>query len=360
MNRFDVHIVFRLLRSSAALAGALIVFFIVLHYVEFIDDFLDRGATMREVFGVYYPNYIPEIVRLTAPLALFLACVHLTGHLSQTLQLSALQTSGVSLYRLLVPYLGAGLAVTACMFWFNGWIVPETNRTVLEFELRFLKDAPRVVETNNIHRQYSPGSYISLGYYDRRNETAHRISLQHFNDQNQLVRRIDGVRMRWVDSLSVWRIHRPVARTFAGGVETRQLLPRIDTTLTILPRDLARTERDVESMTIPAAAQYIRDIRRSGASGLERAQVGYYAKFAWPCVNLILVLIGMPLAATRRRGGQAMQMGLGLLVAFLYLTVQQIAEPLGYTGVLPPVAAVWLPHMLFFAGGAVLLMRTRQ
>ena len=360
VNRFDLHIVFRLARSFAALIAALIVFFIVLHYAEFIDDFLDRGATMREVFGVYYPNYIPEIVRLTAPLALFLACVHLTGRLSQSLQLSALQTSGVSLYRLLAPYLSAGLAVTACMFWFNGWIVPETNRTVLEFERRFLKDAPRAVETNNIHRQHSPGSYISIGYYDRKNETAHRISLQHFNDENQLARRIDAARMSWIDSLNVWRIHQPVARAFADGVETRETLTRIDTALTILPRDLARTERDVESMTIPAAARYIRDIRRSGAAGLERAQVGYYAKFAWPCANLILVLIGMPLAAKRRRGGQAMQIGLGLFVAFLYLAAQQIAEPLGYTGVMPPAAAVWLPHVLFLAGGVFLLTQARR
>ncbi len=360
MNRFDFHIIFRLLRSFATLIAVLVVFFIVLHYVEFIDDFLDRGATMREVFGVYYPNYVPEIARLTAPLALFLACVYLTGHLSQSLQLSALQTSGVSLYRLLAPYLATGLAVTVCMFWFNGWVVPETNRTVLEFEMRFLKDAPRVVETNNIHRQYQPGSYLSLGYYDRRNETAHRVSLQHFNDQNQLVRRIDGLRMGWVDSLAIWRIHQPVVRAFDGGIETRETRARIDTALTILPRDLARTERDVESMTIPAAARYIRDVKRSGASGLERAQVGYYAKFAWPCANLILVLIGMPLAATRRRGGQAMQIGLGLFVAFLYLAAQQIAEPLGYTGVLPPAAAVWLPHVLFLAGGAALLARARH
>lgn len=360
MNRFDRHIVFRLLSGFAALVAVLIVFFIVLHYVEFIDDFLDRGATMREVFLVYYPNYIPEIARLTAPLALFLSCVYLTGHLSQSLQLSALQTSGVSLYRLLVPYLATGIAVTACMFWFNGWIVPETNRTVLEFELRFLKDAPRVIETNNIHRQHSPGSYISVGYYDRRNETAHRISLQHFNETNRLVQRVDGVRMSWIDSLSIWQIHQPVVRTFSNGVETRQVLTRIDTALTILPRDLARTERDVESMTIPAAARYIRDIERSGAGGLGRTQVGYYAKFAWPFANLILVLIGMPLAAIRRRGGQAMQMGIGLFVAFLYLTVQKITEPLGYTGVLPPSAAVWLPHALFLAAAVFLLARVRK
>jgi lipopolysaccharide export system permease protein len=360
MNRFDRHIISRLLLGFSLLIAVLIVFFIVLHYVEFVDDFFDRGATMREVFLVYYPSYIPEIVKLTSPLALFLACVFITGKLAQTLQITALQTAGVSLYRLLFPYLFVAAAVTGSMFWFNGWIVPETNRTVLEFEQRYLKDAPQVLDVHDIHRQNRPGTYVTVGYFDRRGGIAHRISIQQFNASHELTSRIDAPLMTWVDSLSSWRIDDPVVRSFAGGTENRRLFSHMDTMLQILPRDLARTERDVESMTIPAAAEYVRDLERSGAGGIGRTKVGYYAKFAYPVANLILVLIGMPLAAVRRRGGQAVQVGLGLVVAFLYLAVQKLTEPFGYTGELPPLAAAWLPHAIFFLAALVLLIKARK
>jgi len=108
MRTFEWHITARLLKGFVLFVGALIVFFIVLHWVEYSDDFLDGGATAWEVFTVFYPNYIPEIVRLTSPLALFLSCLYLTGTLAQELQLIALQTSGVSLYQLLRPYVGVG------------------------------------------------------------------------------------------------------------------------------------------------------------------------------------------------------------------------------------------------------------
>ena len=90
MTLFERHIIRRVVTGFAALLAILIAFFIVLHYVEYIDDFYDRGATMRDVFLVYYPSYIPEIVRLISPLAVFLASIHLTAKLTESLQLNAL------------------------------------------------------------------------------------------------------------------------------------------------------------------------------------------------------------------------------------------------------------------------------
>jgi lipopolysaccharide export system permease protein len=362
MTRFDFHIIRRLLAGFVSLVAVLIVFFIVLHYVEYVDDFFDRGATMRQVFLLYYPSYIPEIVKLTSPLALFLACVYLTAKLAQSLQLTALQTSGVSLYRLLLPYLIVAITLTGFMFWFNGWIVPKTNRAVLEFEQQYLKDASQVVEVSDIHRQNQPGSFLTVGYYDRRSRVAHRISLQQFNEEHRLLERIDAPNMTWIDSLSVWRIEQPVVRDFrsSNGIERRRHVARIDTTLRILPRDLARTERDVESMTIPAAAEYIEDLERSGAGSIGRTKVGFYGKFAYPFANLILALIAMPLSAVRRRGGQAVQMGLGLIVAFAYLAIIKLTEPFGYTGELRPLIASWMPHVLFFAVALVMLFKARK
>ncbi|HEX7069157.1 MAG TPA: LptF/LptG family permease, partial [Rhodothermales bacterium] len=146
MTTFDLHIIRRLLTGFLFLLAVLIVFYIVLHYVEFIDDFMDRGASQRDVFLVYYPNLVPEIVRLTTPLALFLTCVYLTGRLAQEFQILALQTSGVSLYRLMVPFTLVGVILTAAIFAFSGWIVPVTNDTVLDFEQQYLKDAPRQLD----------------------------------------------------------------------------------------------------------------------------------------------------------------------------------------------------------------------
>lgn len=360
MTKFDRHIIRRFLTGYLVLTAALIVFFVVLHYVEFVDDFMDRGATLRQVFLTYYPAYIPEIVKLTSPLATFIACVHLTGRLAQSLQLSALQTSGVSLYRLMVPYMLVGIVITAGVFMFNGWVVPKSNQVVLEFEQEYLRDGPRQLDISDIHRQNSPRSVIIVGYYDKNTNIGHRATLEEFQG-DQLTSRIDADRLEWRDEIEKWRLRNVVMRTFdSSGLEERTTYVQIDTTLNVFPRDFARTERDVESMTIPAAGEYVESLKRSGADNLGRTMVNYFSKFSYPFANFILVILGVPLAAVRRRGGQAIQLGLGLLFAFCYLAVMKVIEPFGYSEMLSPVVTAWFPHALFAVVALVVLARTRK
>ena len=340
---------------------ALIIFFVVLHYVEYIDDFFDRGATMKDVFFVYYLNYIPEIVKLTSPLAVFLSSVYLTGKLSQKLQIAALQTSGVSLYRILVPYLIVAVFASGFMFWFNGWVVPVTNQKVIEFEQRYLKGNQVQIDLHDVHRQSRPGSVITVGYYDRFSRVANKVSLQDFEQSEKLILRLDADRMVWVDSTKSWRLEGVTKRAFENAswpiISEQDFL---DTTLTVYPRDFARTQREVESMTVTEARDYIESLLRSGAGNTGRTQVGYFNKFAYPLANLIVVLIAVPLAAVRRRGGQAIQMGLGLLVSFFYLATIKVVEPFGYEETLSPATAAWLPHLLFLAFGLLLLFKAKK
>jgi lipopolysaccharide export system permease protein len=361
VTRFDRHIIARLVKGFLLFIAALIVFFIVLHYVEYSDDFFDGGATLRQVFLVYYPSYIPEIIRLTSPLALFLSSIYLTGKLAQELQITALQTSGVSLYRLMVPYLVVGVFVTGFMFWFNGWVVPQTNETVVEYDSQYLNQGSRQVDNDEIHRQNRPGSIVSVGFYDRTDQVAHQVSLQAFADSARLARRVDATRMRWVDSLGVWRLEDVTRRSFdEGDMRVNDGIAEVDTVLNIYPRDFARSGRDAEAMTIPAAADFVDALQRSGADNIGRTLVHYYNKYSYPFANLILVLISVPLASVRRRGGQAVQFGLGLGTAFVYLATQKLTEPFGYSGTLPPEVTAWLPHAVFAFIALVLIVRVRK
>jgi len=361
VTKIDIHIARRLLGGYLALIGGLIVFFIVLHYVEYIDDFLDRGAETRDVFLLYYPNYVPEIIHLVSPLAFFISAIYLTGRLAQNLQISTLQTCGVSLYRILVPYIVVGLLVTGVMFWFNGWVVPITNRVRIQFEQDYTKDASGRMDRSNIHRQNSPGSILSVGFFDEVRATATTVSLHTFDDERRLIKRIDAIRMYWVDSTSTWHFVDPVVRTFSiGGIESRRVLEALDTVLTIFPRDLARTEGDMEEMTIDEGRQYIDELRRSGADRIGIPLVLYYSKFSYPFANLILVILGVPLSSVRRRGGQAVLLGIGMFIAFAYLSLVKIIEPFGYTGSLSPAMASWLPHVVFVLIAAIILWRVRK
>ncbi len=360
LTTFDRHVIRRIFAGFVALVCMLIVFFIAMHYVEFMDDFFDRGASASEVFFVYYPSYIPEIIKLVSPLALFLSAIFVTAKLSQELQIAVLMTSGVSIYRLMLPYILLGCTVTATIWWFNGWIVPEANRTRIEYEYRYFKDQRGKQRTRNLHLQDTRTGVMTIEYFDRRSNTAYTVSLQNFDDTNRIVERLDAREMNWIDSTGTWRLFEVTRRRFEEGrTEVRTPLAFVDTVLNLLPRDLRRTERDVELLTIPEAEAYLDALRRSGASNIGRPLVEYWSKFTYPFANLILIALSLPLAGIRRPGGQAVQIGVAFGVAFLYLVLQKIGEPLGYSGTIPPLIAAATPHLLFALLAIVLIKRAR-
>jgi lipopolysaccharide export system permease protein len=371
LTRFDRYVLRRFFSAALLLVGLLVVFFVVLDYVEYVDDFMDRGATMREVFGSYYRHYVPEIVRLVSPLAVFLAAIYTTARLSQSMQLVALTSAGVSLWRVLVPFALAGAAVTGFMLWFNGFVVPPSNAVVLDFQRRYYREAPDEVEAAGLYRQLAPGAVLRVGFFDAEEQRALDVELLRFEEAPRtsptgqrvrvpvrLAERVAASDMTWADSTGRWTLENASRRTFTpDGREVVAPPATLDTALALGPRDLARGDRDAERLTLPEARAYVAALRRAGVSRLGRPLVEMHEKVAYPFANLVLVLIGVPLAARRRRGGQAAQFGLGLLLAFAYLAAERVLAPFGYAEAIDPAFAAWAPHAAFFLLALVLLAR---
>jgi len=362
LNRFDRHVLGRFLAATALLTVLLAVTFVVLDYVERVDDFLDRGATQREVFQTYYLHYLADIIRLTSPLAVFLAAIYVTARLAQSMQLTALHASGVSLFRYMRPLALAGVVIAGGMIAFNGFAVPKANRVVHTFQNEFYRDAPEDASSGDTYRQTAPGTVLAVGFYDRDETRAFRVSLVNSDTSGSrgLLSRLDAAEMTWIDSLNTWQMRDVMIREFQPGGDRLLEHAVLDTALSVLPRDLAQSVRDTERLTIPEARAFVQSLERAGVRDRGRPLVDYHAKFAYPFANLILILLAVPLAAKRRKGGQAAQLGLGLAIAVVYLALQKMTEPLGWSETLPPAAAAWLPHAVFAVFAVVLLLAARR
>lgn len=361
---FDRHLARRLLMAYAGFVLVLIPVFIVLHYVEYVDDMLDGGAEMGQVFRVYYPNYVPEIVRLTSPLALFLAVVVVTGRLAQSNQVMALHSAGVSLGRLLRTYALVALAVTALLFYVGGWVVPPSQRIVTTFDERYLNDAQPDDGPGALYRQNAPGQFVSVERYERAESTAYRVTLLRY-DGARLAARLDADQMRWApDSASaraVWSLANGTERLVDSlGGERRLAFAERDTALNLLPRDLAQSARDADGMTVPEARAYVDAVARTGSSAVDAPRTAYVGKFTYPLAHVVLVLLGVPFAARRQRGGQTLRIAVALFVASVYLALQRVVEPMGANGRIDPLVAMLLPHAAFLVIAAVVAWRATR
>lgn len=359
IKHFDKYIFLRLLGITAFVLLMLIFIFIMIDFSENSDDFADQGAQLGEIFRNYYLNFIPEMTRLVLPVAVFVACLFITGQLSDRLEITALKAAGVSLYRLLVPYIIFALLSAIGISLLDAFIIPKSNAERIAFEERYIKSKSEKIDRSDIYRQPSVNTKLQVNYFDKNQQIAYRIRLIEFDGQ-QIKRITTANRMEWQDSTESWRLENVTERIFTDiGYEEIALIKK-DTLINVFPRDLARTTSDIYQLTYEEAMDYIASIERSGAGGIEIPQVQFYGRLAYPFSIIVVIIVGFSFASVRRQGGKGAYLAAGLTISFLYLAFMKIIEPFGYYGTLSPELAATLPHIFFFLLGIGLLIQARK
>ena len=359
MHTIDRSIIKRLSVITLFVLVVLIFIFIILDFSNNSDDFTDKGAELYDVFTIYYLNYIPEMVRLVSPEAIFIACLILTGQMSERLEIAALKAAGVSLYRLLLPFMIFSFVVAAGISYLDSTIVPNSNEKRIAFGNKYLKHSNKSVDRNDIYRQLSENDLMLVNYFDPNRNVAYQLNLYEFRNDS-LKKLITSSRMEWVDSLQHWSILKPqIYKYHSYGIETLNR-DDIDTTLNLYPRDLARRSSDIFQLTYEESKNYISSLERSGAGGVNLPKVQYYGRLYYPISILVVTLIGFSIASVRRKGGKGFYVAAGLLISFFYLAFMKLAEPFGSSGVIDPNLASLSPHLFFFLVALILLISARK
>jgi lipopolysaccharide export system permease protein len=91
---------------------------------------------------------------------------------------------------------------------------------------------------------------------------------------------------------------------------------------------------------------------------MNRYLVEVHKKFSVPFACVVFVLLGAPLGVAAKRGGVALGLGLSLGFFIVYYIFLIGGEEIADRGMLPPVAAMWLPNVVLGAAGVYLTFRT--
>ena len=151
-----------------------------------------------------------------------------------------------------------------------------------------------------------------------------------------------------------WIMQNVSTRFFTDEQEIFSVVPIKPVKLALSPHTLAEINLQPDEMNISRHYRYLSEKRNAGFSGLERSMVKFHNKIAMPFASLIIILIGVPLSARKKRGGLASEIAITLFAGFLYLGLQKTIAIAGYQGLIHPGLAAWLPNLLFLGIGYVI------
>jgi lipopolysaccharide export system permease protein len=361
MKLLDRHIIKQFLLTSLFSLGAVIVVFVVIDVMEHLDDFIDKRASL-DIILLYYFYFIPEIIKLVMPIALLLASLFVTARLSTQNELTALKAGGISLYRLMLPYLFVAVIVSIASVYFNGWLVPQANRMKFTIGRVYLHKDIISPSGANIYFQDSPTRMLSLGYYDDTRKTATRVSIQEFSsaDPTEMLSRIDANTMIWDSTARLWILRDGTQRSFEHGKERlQQFGSRPAGHLNFDAEDLKKKQEKPDEMDFYTLRGFIENQQRAGQD-VSQWLVDYYSKISFPFASVIVVLFGVPFSSIKRRGGVGVQLGISLLICFIYLIFMKVSQVFGYNGDINPLLTAWLANIAFLIAAGFIILRVQK
>ncbi len=86
-------------------------------------------------------------------------------------------------------------------------------------------------------------------------------------------------------------------------------------------------------------------------------RIEFNKRFSYPFACLVLMLVGVPLGISSKRGGKSTGFVLTILLVFVYYVLSLIGIAFAKTGKLNPFVGVWGANLIFAAAGALLLFQ---
>jgi LPS export ABC transporter permease LptF/LPS export ABC transporter permease LptG len=345
----DIYLLRRFFFHFALLMAAFIFLFETFTFFELLDDIARHRVPFLVVVD-YFRYLTPYLVYNLAPLAALVAVLVTLGVMSKNNEIVACKASGISLYRLAVPLLFAGLALAASMIVLDETYLPYANQRqdALRNQIK-----GRPAQTYAHPQRWIFGNDEKIYNYDLFDPAQNLfggLSVVELDPATfQMRRRVFATRATWSDSQKVWVLEGGWVRDFADGTITRYArfpvtsLPELSEP----PSYFNREVRQASQMSWGGLHRYIDELRKAGFD-VANLTVQWHVKLAFPLIAPVSMLLAIPFALFVGTRGAVGGVALGVAIGIVYWTAARLLEAMGGVGQLPPFLAAWSTDITFF------------
>ena len=350
MSTIDRYLTKEICKHFAIVLIAAIGIYLAVDFFENADKFINAGLPVSRIL-LFFQLKLPLMAAQITPVGTLLAVLITFGLMNKNNEIIALKSGGMSVYHFLRPILILGLLLSVGLFFLSETVVPITIGKSNEIWRREVKKYTLTSTRKNIwFKGHQSISHIT--YFNPKDQTISGITLNYFDRQFRLMRRVDAAKGRFKEGRWVlYDTMEQVLNEKTGSYDVEVQSEKIEK-IDFLPEDLKRVAKKSEEMSFQELYWYVQDIESEGYDATPY-RVDFHSKFAMPAACLILCVIGTGIALRKNaRHGLSVTIIYGITVVFLFWVCQSFCLSLGYGGILTPFIAAWISNFIFscFAG----------
>lgn len=321
---------------------------IVFDFNENLSKFTQYHAPWRAIIFDYYANFIPYYSNLFSPLFVFIAVIFFTSKLAGNSEIIAMLAAGVSIKRLMRPYMLSCVVIAGLTFYLNSFVIPHGTVIRQNFETLY-RNSKKNTSAEDIQLFVAKNTTAYIQNYDDQYKRGYGFSLVKIKNK-KIVSHLTAMEIQYdtiADSKYHWKLSNWKIRTLKGLKEHIQSGATKDTVLLMEPTDLVYSKGQQETFTSPELRDYISKQTSRGSGNVVQYEVEFHKRIAMSFSSFILTIIGLALSSRKRKGGMGLSLGIGLALSFSYIMLQTVSATFAIQANTPPILAAWIPNIIF-------------
>ncbi len=362
----DRHLLRQFLVPAAFCLVTFTMVFVIFDLFDHISRLL-KAETPPHLIVKYYVCLVGPTMQYLAPASLMLATLYTLYTLTRNNELVAMRASGISLYRIMLPFVAVGIVVSAGLLTLSETVIPSATEWADELNDNHFYPVTR--------RDYENGYYFNTAA--RRQWQISRFDVKHpgrlegvevaqETEGGKHAMRVTADQALWLDRQ--WWFVNPLMQTYGTNdnpigkpVALGSGKPRVVEMQEFNenPQVFANATRAWEHLSARDMHEYLKTHPNLSGSARARRQYDFYARLASPWACLIVTLFAIPAGARTGRQGvlAAVFTAIGLLVSFY--AVSQLGLILGTTQIIYPWLGAWFSNMIFLLVGLGMMAHMR-
>ncbi len=343
--------------------------FSLMDLVDKINDFIPHDPSIYDLF-LYSGFSLPKYFLYLMPMAALITGLFVFGQASKRKETMAIKASGGGMKSLLMPFVYLGILLSIAGFLLSEFVVPDFSRRahVLRDTLS-KKDSKFAFKEGAVWLKTGEG-IVKISLVLPEKDTVRGISIMKMEDDT-LTQRIEAESAEWHPALEplspdasisrkagstsgVWYLKDVTTYDIRTGTVTKDR--EIPSNFVGSPDIFKEDVQKPEEMNVRELTDYTKRLRNAGFRNIKLI-VDIQSRISYPLINVIMLVLGIALAARGIVGGGLITTAVGIFISLVYWVAYTTSLSMGYTGILPPLVAAWLIPLLFAAMSCYLFVK---
>jgi len=343
---FSRYIISEFLKRFFVFLFILVILFIG---IDLLSRIWSINTSLSNIANYYFfraPNMAVQVI----PVSVLLATLLLFSYLSKHNELVALYTGGRSLLRIASPMFLIITFICTFSFYFSDYVLPITNFQAQKiWMVDILGRGGEFFDTLHQKKAWfrDRGKMYNISSYDSASNTASGVNVYEFSDSFDMAKHLSAKQAVYDQKTKLWILKDVKETDFTSGRAVSALLPEKEVLLGTTPNELKKIEANTDYLPIDMLRKYIKELESAGISHMKYS-VELNKRYSLAVAGFIMCIIGLPFAVRQhRRGGVALNVGIGFALVFVYWIMFSVLLSLGISGRIWPPASAWGANVLF-------------